>query len=198
METIQNKMNRWLYIFKIILQIITILLGIAIASCTFTALFIASEKNILQMKVAENTTIIDLFDGLITSRWELFAIIALTLMFLIIIFVSLILILKWFKLTLNSGDPFALEGISILRKTSKFIYISCLVGFIIELITIFILNNSNISVNFNYFGLICVGLLIHLLSYIFTYAHVYKKDEDLTIDLITNENTQTNENDKEV
>ncbi|MBQ7881066.1 MAG: hypothetical protein IJ358_04420 [Clostridia bacterium] len=177
MSNTQIALKKWLKLFIILCYIGAVVMGFALAGTVMALVVIAINKDILTYKVDDTTTIADMFaETSITSRGDIMALMATTLIYITLNLVLLILIIKWLKSTDKSLDPFSKSSVTFMRKTAKFIYIATIIGFIIESIIIGVANNELLATS-DYSSFITTGLVIHFLSYIFAYANERKNKE---------------------
>lgn len=170
MSNTETNIKKWLKVFIVLSYIVIVTLGLSLAGCAIMLIITLTNKNILDYKLDDSTTLLSLLEDIgIGSRGDMLALLVGAIIYFTISIVISIMILKWLKTNKETLQFFDKDSTSYMRKTAKFIYFACLLGFICDNILLSI--NGSLTSNFDYTSLIFTGFIIHFLSYVFVYAN---------------------------
>lgn len=170
MSNTETNIKKWLKVFIVLSYIIIVTLGLSLTGCAIMLIITLTNKNILDYKLDDSTTLLSLLEDVgISSRGDMLALLVGAIIYFAISLVISIMILKSLKTNKETLQFFDKTSTAYMRKTAKFIYIACLLGFICDNILLSI--NGSLTSNFDYTSLIFTGFVIHFLSYVFAYAN---------------------------
>ncbi len=175
MSNTESNIKKWLKVFIILSYIIIVTLGLSLSGCAIMLIITLTNKNILNYKIDDSTTLLSLLEDVgISSRSDMLALLVGAIIYFTISLVVAIMVLRWFKTNKATLQFFDKTSTTHMRKTAKFIYIACLIGFLCDNILLSV--NGSLTSSFDYTSLIFAGFVIHFLSYVFAYANERAKN----------------------
>ena len=172
-------MQKWLKVFAIIFNILLVCSGIGCGGCAITFLVFACNKNIYSYKLDDQTTVSSLFEEMgVASKKELLGILGCATIYCAIVIAMFVFLTKWFKKAYQTGNPFSEDLVKLLRKTSKYMILASLIGYVVEAIILSAVGVENYSSSYG--TMLFGGLLATCIGYILAYASVKLSQKEPT------------------